>query len=143
MQHESERSLLTLGAAAAISAGTTINGTVIDMAGYDGVRIFVAIATANAGNFLKAQGGEVSDGSDAADLAGSKVIVDSNGDIAILDILKPRERYIRGVIIRGGANTVTGELYYERYNASAQPVNNDVLNEQNFVRLLSPAEGTA
>ena len=142
MQHESERSLLTLGAAAAVSAGTAVNGSVIDMAGYDGVLIFCAIATANAGNYLTAQGGEASNLSDAADLAGSKVIVDSNGDVAILDIAKPRERYIRGNVVRGGANTATGEMYYLRYNASSKPATNDIVNEQNLVRLLSPAEGT-
>ena len=142
MQHESERSLLTLAAAAAGSAGTAVDGAAIDMQGYDGVLIFATIATQNAGNFLKAQQGQVSNLSDAADLAGTKVIVDSNGDVAILDLAKPKERYVRGTIIRAGANTATGDMYYLRYNGSAQAVINDIANEQNLVKVISPAEGT-
>lgn len=142
MQHETERSLLTLGAAAAGSAGTTVDGAAIDMQGYDGVVIFCAIATANAGNYVKAQQGDASNLSDADDLAGTKTIVDSNGDIAILDIAKPQKRYIRGNVVRGGANTATGEMYYWRYNGDKMPVVNDITNEQNLVKLLSPAAGT-
>ncbi len=143
MQHETERSLFSLAAAAAGSAGTAVDGAAIDMQGYDGVVIFCTIATANAGNYLKAQGGEVANLSDAADLAGTKVIVDSNGDVAMLDIAKPKERYIRGTVIRAGANTATGDMYYQRYNCDKQSVTtNDVTNEQNLVRLVSPAEGT-
>lgn len=141
-QYESERSLLTLGAAATTAGTTAVNGAAIDMAGFDGVLIFGTIATAASGNFLKAQGGEASDLSDAADLAGTKVVTDSDADLAILDIQKPRERYIRGVFVRG-TSTAVGDLYYIRYNDSEQPeTRNDVANTQNLVRLISPAEGT-
>lgn len=142
MQHETERSLLTLGAASATTATSTVDGAAIDMQGYDGVVIFGVIATANAGNYLKAQQGDASNLSDAADLAGTKVTVDSNGDIAILDVAKPQKRYIRGNFVRAGATTVTGEMYYLRYNGDKMPVINDIANEQNLVKLVSPAAGT-
>jgi hypothetical protein len=143
MPHEVQRSRIQLAVAAAVSAGTAVNGAAFDTKDYDGVVIFCTIATANAGNFLKAQQGAASDLSDAADLAGSKVITDSDADLAILDLGKPVERYIRGVIIRGGANTATGDMYYVGYNSAQQPVNNDITNTSNVVRLISPAEGTA
>lgn len=142
MQHETERSLLTLGAAAATTATTTVDGAAIDMSGFDGVVIFCTIGTANAGNFLKAQGGQQSNLSDAADLAGTKVTIDSNADLAILDVAKPKEQFIRGNIVRAGATTITGEMYYLRYNGSSQAVVNDILNTQNLVKVISPAEGT-
>lgn len=136
-QHE-----LRLAVAAAGSAGTAVNGAVCDMAGFDGVLIFCTIATANAGNFLKAQQGEAADLSDAADLAGTKVVADANGSVVALDINRPAERYVRGVVIRAGANTATGDMFYVRYNGSAQAVLNQVANTLKTLQVSSPVEGT-
>lgn len=137
-----EENSLTLQAAGASSAGTAVNGATLDMAGFDGVILFCTIATANAGNFLKAQQGEASNGSDMADLAGSKVVADANGSIVAIDINRPKERYVRGVVIRGGANTATGDMYALRYKASDQPAANTIANVLKSLKLVSPAEGT-
>lgn len=137
-----EENALRLAVAGAASAGTDVNGAAFDMAGYDGVLIFCSIATFNAGNFLKAQQGEASNLSDAADLAGSKVAAVANGQVVCLDINRPKERYIRGVAVRGGANTATGDMYYLGYKASQQPVSNLITNVLLSKQLVSPAEGT-
>lgn len=136
-----ESDLLTLGKAAQGAGTSTVDGDPIDMAGYDGVVIFCTIATANAGNFLKAQQGEASNLSDAADLAGSKVIADANGQVVGIDIVKPRERYVRGNIVRG-VSTATGDLYYLRYQKHNQPASNNVTNLLKTIKIASPAEGT-
>jgi hypothetical protein len=137
-----EENSLTLQAAGAGSAGTAVNGATLDMAGFDGVILFGTIATANAGNYLKAQQGEVSDGSDMADLAGTKVVADANGSIVAIDINRPKERYVRGVFIRAGANTATGDMYALRYKAGSAPTSNTIANVLKSLKLVSPAEGT-
>ncbi len=136
-----EENSLTLQAAGAAAGTSAVNGATLDMAGYDGVILFGTIATANAGNFLKAQQGEASDASDMADLAGSKVVADANGSIVGIDINRPKERYVRGVFIRG-VSTATGDLYALRYKASNQPTSNTIANVLKTIKLASPAEGT-
>lgn len=127
----------------ASSAGTAVTSSAIDMLGYDAVCLFAQIATANAGNYLKAQQSS-DDGSadDYTDLAGSKVVADNGADVVVLDIRRPTKRYLKGIIIRGGANTVTGDMYAVRYNSRKFPQVNDVLNTLNLVQLIGPAEGT-
>ena len=133
----------SLVAAAATSAGTAVTSSAIDMQGYDAVLLFGTIATANAGNYLKAQQSSDDGVGDAySDIEGSKVVADDGADVVLLDIRKPMKRYLKGVIIRGGTNTATGDLYAFRYNSRKGPQVNDVLNSQNLVRLISPAEGT-
>lgn len=120
------------------SAGTAIDSTAVDMAGYDGVILFCTIATANAGNYLSAQQGAASNGSDAATLLGSKTTVTADGGLAVLDVYKPLERYVRAQVIRAGANTAVGEIFALRYGKDKQPS-----SFTNVVRLVSPAEGAA
>lgn len=137
-----EEDALALNTAAAGSAGTTIDGAAVDMAGYEGVLFFTTIATANAGNFLKAQGGEASNLSDAADLAGTKVVAAANGSVVCLEVNRPKERYIRPNVVRGGANTAVGDIYQYRYRANNQPTTNQIANLLVSVSVKSPAEGT-
>lgn len=137
-----EENALRLGAAGATSAGTDVTGASFDTAGYDGVLIFCTIATANAGNYLKAQQDVVTGFGGAADLAGSKVVAAANGQVVALDINRPKEQFVRGVVVRGGANTATGDLYYIGYKGSSQPVLNQIANTLITKQLLSPAEGT-
>ena len=139
---------LTMPAAETTSAGTAVNGTAVDMQGYDGVIFVARINTANAGNFLKAQHGDLANGSDAVDLAGTKVVTIADGNLAILDVVCPAKgatvgpRYIRPVIIRAGANTVTGPIIAIRYNASKKPTVNTVASVADAKTVISPAEGT-
>lgn len=132
---------MVLGGAS--SAGTTLTSSAIDMQGYDAVMIFGTIATANAGNYLKAQQSS-DDGSadDYTDIAGSKVVADDGADVVALEIRRPLKRYLKALIVRGGANTVTGDVYAIRYNSRKGMQVNDVLNSFNLVSLNGPAEGT-
>lgn len=138
-----EKNDLRLAVAAATSAGTAVNGAVMDLAGFDGGAVFATIATANAGNFLKLQAGNASDGSDMADVAGSKAVAAANGSVVCVEFDRiPGYRYARGVIIRAGANTATGDMFNVRHNASVQPTTKQVTNSLVTVTLQSPALGT-
>lgn len=122
------------------SAGTEVVGTSVDMSGYDGVAFFTTIATANAGNFLKAQ--DSADNSAFNDVAGSKVVAAANANLVALDIYRPQLRYARPHIIRAGANTATGFILAIRYNGRKRPYVNTVANVTKVVSLISPADGT-
>lgn len=120
---------------------TTLTSSTIDMAGFEGVRIFGQIATVNAGNYVKAREGAASNMSDAADLAGTKLVPGTNGNSFDLDIYKPLKRYIDVQIVRGGATTVTGDVYALLYEARKAPVSQGATIESELH--VSPAEGTA
>lgn len=127
---------LEQNAAGATSAGSDVTGTAIDMQGYSGVVFFCTIATANAGNYLKAQAGATSGGA-SNDLAGTKTVAASDGQLVKLEISRPLDRWVKPVIVRGGANTVTGPIYAIRYKAGVEPQDNTPA-----VIAVSPAQGT-
>lgn len=130
-------------AVAAGSAGTEVISSVVDMAGYEGVMFFTTIATANAGNFLKAQQDAAVGMGGAADILGSKVVAAANASVVWLDIYKPTERYVTANIIRAGANTATGDMYAIQYEGKVKPELNLVTNTIIGELSISPAEGTA
>jgi hypothetical protein len=138
----SEGIVVRNGAVGATTGTTAVDGAAFDMTGFDGVLIIAAIATNNAGNFLKGQQGEAANLTDAADLAGSKVLFPGDAKIAVLDIDRPRERYVRGVIVRAGATTVSERMLYIGYHASNRPTAMALASEVAVTKLVSPAEGT-
>lgn len=127
----------------ATAAGTTdINGTVIDMSEFDGVR-FVAMfgaLTATQVTNMKAQQGDQSDGSDAADIPGAVTAnlndADSN-KVLILDVSKNMitKRYIRCVVDRGTANAVVDGVIADQYIARKKPTlhGSTVSNAKNVI----------
>lgn len=132
----------------AVAAGTTDqNGTTLDMKGFDGV-LFIALfgtLTATQVTSLKAQQGLLSDASDMADLVGSNVGPLADGDgtkCLMLDVIKPRERYVRCVVDRGTANAVIDGVIAIQYLADKEPVTQS--STIAFAELHhAPAEGTA
>lgn len=123
-------------AAAASAATSAVNGSTVDLEGYEGVIFFCSVAVANAGNFLKAQEGDTS--SPTADLEGSAVVVGTNNDVVALNVHKPLKRYIRPVLIRG-ASTASGEIYAVKYGSCKLP---DVGADVSKI-IASPVAGTA
>lgn len=130
---------ISIAAAAVTSAGTAVDGTAIDMQGYEGVVFFCDVGTANAGNFLKASQSELS-GSGFDDLAGSKVVASANANIVMLEVHRPEKRYVKPHLIRAGANTTAGQIYAIRYGAMKAPVSQSTV-DRGIVN--GPAEGTA
>lgn len=96
----------------ATAAGVTaINGTHVDMQGFDGVLFIMGVGTLSAGQVtaLKAQGGAAVNDSDQADLVGavSPNLADTDGNkMVFLDVYCPQQRYVRPVVLRATANAV-------------------------------------
>lgn len=136
-------------AAAAGSADIT-DGFVIDTAGYEGCRFIVQFGTITAGaaTSLKVQQAAVKATSTSltsgADLLGSGVTVGDADDnkLFIIDVYRPRERYLQLHLLRATQNAVLNFAIAELYNARVLPVvqHADVDSQELHV---SPAEGTA
>lgn len=133
----------------AVAAGTSAQNTsIVDMSGWDGVTFIAALGTLTATQVtsLKAQQGNASNLADAADLAGTLTGPMADGDsnkCLVLDIYRPLDRYVRGVVGRGTANAVIDGVIAIQYRGRKSPVTQDTttiaFNEQH----VSPAEGTA
>ena len=133
-------------------AGTTaINCTVVDTAGYNQVCFMVAFGalTSTAVTDIKIQSSTASDGSgDAfADLAGTKVSIadDQDNKMLIVEVDRPRERYLRLVIGRATANAVVDGAFAILYGGGKLPVTQDTgsVPTDGAEYYYGPAEGTA
>lgn len=130
------------------AAGTTdINGTTLDMQGFEGVLMLVRFGaiTASAVTNVHAEQGAESDLSDAADLTGTGITVadDDDGQIFVIDLYRPRERYVRVVVDRGTANAVVASAEYIQYGNRKGPITQNVADAVTYELHVSPAEGTA
>ena len=125
--------------AQASSAGSAINSSSVDMAGFDGVIFFGEMVTANASNFVNIAT-SLNDSS-WADLLGTKVTPGDNGDGGAVTIHKPLERYLRMEVDRGGANTAFGTIYALQYGARKVPVTHGSTFDSEVH--ISPIRGTA
>lgn len=128
------------------AAGTTdINGSILDMQGFEGVMMIVRMGaiTSGAVTSIKMQQDTDSAGGTMADLAGTaQTIADTEGGkIFYSDLYKPAERYVRLVVDRGTQNAVVASAEYIQYGAHLAPTTHgtDVSGETH----VSPAEGTA
>ena len=113
----------------ATAAGTTaINGSIIDMKGFDSVTFIVSFGaiTAGAVTSIKAQQGAQSNLSDAADLKGTSISVADTDDNKIVALeIEPSERYCRVVISRATQNAVVDSGVAIQTKAHSEPVTHD------------------
>ena len=136
----------TIRVSNAVTVGTTtVNSSAVDTAGYEGVRFLVLFGTITDGTpNLQVQQGEQSNLSDAADLVGTDVAMADADDnkIGIVEVFRPRERYVRCNVVRGGVTgCVLDGIVAELFGASAQPVTKDTTVGNQEISA-SPAEGT-
>lgn len=132
----------------AVAAGTSVqNSSVVDTAGFEGVRFIVAVGaiTATAVTSIKVQQGAAANLSDAADLAGSGIAIVAGGaddnSVFVVDIFRPAKRYLRLVVLRGTANAVIDGAFAELYEGRLYPEAKDA-SVHGQTLLVSPAEGT-
>lgn len=124
---------------------TDINGTTLDMQGFEGVLMVVRMGaiTSGAATSIKAQQGAAAGMGDAADLLGTSQTIadDAAGETFYIDLFRPRERYVRLVVDRGTQNAVVASAEYFQYGAHEFPTahGTGVSGETH----ISPAEGTA
>ncbi len=130
---------------AGAAATTDINGTTLDMSGFEGVAFIVTMGeiTAGAVTSAKVQQDTASGMGTAADLAGTGITIadDDDEQVFVLDVPNPKERYVRLVVDRGTQNAVVASAIAIQYGARLAPTSHGtgVTAECN----VSPAEGTA
>lgn len=146
--HNLSKTVKVVRASNAVAAGAAdINCAVVDRQGFNGCLIIAHLGAIVAGAViaLKAQQGDDPAGADAADIAGSRVpavaATDSNKTL-VLDIAKPRERYIRPVVVRGAQNSAVDSVEVILYNASHNSPSPDATLAAQKV-LSEPGEGVA
>jgi hypothetical protein len=132
---------------AGVAGATDITGTILDMANYEGVLMIVRFGaiTGSAVTSIKAQQDTDSAGGTMADLEGTSITVadDDDDQIFIIDLCRPRERYVRLYVDRATQNAVVANAEYIQYGARKKPVSNNVANAVTCETNVSPAEGTA
>ncbi len=129
------------------SAAADRNGEVFDAQGLEGVLIITKFGTIAAGAVtdVRVQQGAAANLSDAADLEGTAITVadDDDNQIFIHDIVKPRERYVRGVVNKDGTNATAEMMIYIGYGPRVAPLTLTLADEVTYEKHISPAEGTA
>lgn len=114
---------ITRVAIAAVAAQTDVDGDILDMSGFEGV-VFIAKlgdVTDTSALELLAQQNTVNSGSGMASIAGSAAFTAgaSSADdmLLVLDVYRPRERYVRPKLKRGTANAVVSGIIAIQYGA--------------------------
>lgn len=130
-----------------VAAGTSaVNSDRVDTAGYEGVRFICGFGAIVSGavTSVKARQNTADSDTGMADLEGSSQSVADTDDnkIVIVDIRRPRERYVQLSISRATQNATVDFLVVELYGPRVKPVTQDttVIGAEVFN---SPAEGTA
>lgn len=141
--HVQIRTALDLAAA----ASATRNGAEFDMQGFEGVLMIVKFGDIAAGavTSIKAQQDSATGMAAAADLAGTGISVadDDDNQIFIIDLYRPRERFVRVVVAKDGANNTQEMAFYVGYTDRKLPAALTLANEVTYELHVSPAEGTA
>lgn len=139
-----ENAKITKVQATAASAGTAVNSSSVNMAGFEGVIFCASIGTANTGNFITAQQSSDDGSSDSfTDIAGTKVASDGTSTDLLVEVYQPREQYVRCHVDRSGTNTTVEAIWAIQFNPRKGKVDNTSPAAQEFETHLSPAEGTA
>jgi len=112
---------------AQLANNTTINGTVIDMSGYEGAAFEFNVGATDIATTVKVQAGTLSDGTDMADVAGLSQAYTATDDNkpTVLNLDHPAKRYARAVAVIGvgtlGANVAClASLYGGRVHPETQ-----------------------
>lgn len=124
------------------AATSAANGVAIDTAGAEGVIFVTVFGTSAADNGVKVQQDSASGMGTAADLLGSQVLLDGTETTAVVQVHKPRERYVRAVAVRGTSTTVPAGIAIV-YGLRTCPYDNDSQTDVAAESHVSPAEGTA
>lgn len=131
---------------AGVADTADIEGTVLDMGGFEGVCAVVRMGaiTGNAVTSIKMQGGDLANGSDMTDLEGTGQTIadDADDKVFYIDVAKPiNHRYLRLYVDRGTQNAVVADAVYLQYGPHHTPVTHgtNVSGETH----IGPAEGTA
>lgn len=126
------------------SAASTADVTsdIVDTAGYQGVVFVTSFGTANATNTVKLQQHTANQTTGMTDLEGTSVTSGSSDEDVIVELHKPKERYIQLVAARGSSSTLES-IWACLYDGDSSVATNTVSGTQIAELNVSPAEGTA
>jgi hypothetical protein len=116
---------------AAVAAQTAIESNILDMAGFDGVLFVALLADVSDGSVLglAAEQNDANSGSGMAALAGAVSFTAgaTNADhkMLVLDVYKPRERYLRAKLTRTTADAAVSGILALQYGAKSVPTSHD------------------
>lgn len=131
---------VTAGAA----GSTDIEGTIIDMQGFESICFIITLGaiTSGAVTSAKVQQDDANAAGGMADLAGTSITIadDDDEEVIYLDVIKPSKRYVRLYIDRATQNAAMTANAVQ-YGALKEPVTHGtgVSGETT----IEPAEGTA
>jgi len=126
-----------------VTAGTSdSNGTEIDMKNWEWVKFVVVFGTSAADNGIKVQQDTATGMASAADLANTQVLLDATETTAIVDVIRPKERFVRAVAVRGTSTTVPAGVAILGGPRTC-PFDQDAETDTAYEYHVSPDEGTA
>lgn len=124
---------------------TTINSFVVDTANFKSARFVALLGAITAGGTVtvRLQQGTLANGSDMADLVGMSVAYTDADDnkAAILEVVTPRERYVRCVIERATQPSVIDGVICELGGPSQPPTTDDATIKGRVI-LCAPSDGS-
>lgn len=134
----------------AVAAGTSVitPSAGIDMAGFDGCMFAVSFGTITAGavTSIKVQQSSDDGVADAySDLEGTSQTVadDDDNQVFLVDVFKPRKRYLKVIVSRATQNAVLDGILAMQYAPRVRPTTQDATTVGGTEVHASPAEGTA
>lgn len=125
--------IMEVGAPISVASNTDSNSDIIDMSGWEGV-CFVAVVTDSVATgvaTLKAEQNTANSDSGMAAISGASAAAtcavndDINDKLLIVDVYKPRERYVQAVRTSATANIAFGSVIAILYNGKKAPVTAD------------------
>lgn len=143
-----EQVKITRVANAAVAGSTDLNGTGVDMTGFESVLFIWSVGTLTANQVTALHAQQSSDDAgadDYTDLEGSATpaLADTaSNKLLILDVVKPTKRYVRPVLDRATANAVSDGCIAVQYNPRTLPTTQPASVGTSDV-VYSPDEGTA
>jgi hypothetical protein len=140
--------IMEVGAPVANAANTDSNSDIIDMSGWEGVCFVCALTDSAATGVatLKVEQNTANSDSGMAALSGATAAAtcasgdDLNDKLLIVDVYKPRERYVQAVRTSSVANIAFGNVIAILYQGKKAPVTADTSVLASAL-VVSPAEG--
>jgi hypothetical protein len=106
----------------------TASSAILDMTGYSGVMFIAKFDDVDntAVLTLTCQQNTANSASGMATLDGSATYTaeaaDADDDLLVLDIVRPRERYVRAQVVIGTGNAILGSIVAIQYGAESVPI---------------------
>lgn len=139
-----EKYILASTPTAGAAGQTDVASSIIDTAGYEGVKFLVPFGaiTTGAVTSVVAQQNSANSTSGMASLSGTSVTVADSADnkLVVIDVNRPKERYVRCLVDRATQDAVVGGIIAVLYGPRKAPVTNDDATIIDVKTVVSPAE---